>query len=681
MKKFFEHNNTYLIITSFVALFSLFFSFNVNITYAGNDGTSGNNCGASCFYFNYYWRKTNIRSRWETLPLLRRNGTIVYIFAKDFFNNENITTPQYQVDDFLNSPDQWILSRVPREGGGFFYLNNDNFNWGSRSVQVSYPFEERSVNRSIEIYQEVISKRGQRFKDKGFAVYGKFPVSSNLCTETVCSCEVGSGPKRNSLGREHSSFEADKVKVSGDYSYQITITPVKPIGFEKLSEEEQAEWLATHKSQKTEPKLTAFGEFVRNYNYNNFSGQIDSQKLWDEFKRQAEQKSKEEIKTENINLSEENLKGFQRGGAFTITTNVKKVTISGSVTTDYIGIYDCIKGSDGKGHYQLTSKVASRTLVSEPNANAEDGSQAVPRGVNFDTIGGYTPKYSYQILNVRCNRTDFDALVRNTNSKVTSGAKTLSSSAQSPVVNNKIATFYDKLDTRFFYEGKDCVFKCSADPTGQSAGSNDASNNVQNRGNNQTKYGAQTTEGNSNDSFSFFRDNIFKVVRFDVWHPIVDNQEMSYNADTPAYKTKLILDKTGTPKAELFSVTDEAGNIILKDFPTNSTLTLNGQRNKFGYQGGYASEKGKEHRTNLHFTYSVNTKISVPTLNVNGVVGSTDYGTEALDVTCDTTFNTTTPQGASVAHGPKANNYKDNSGFNNDNNKSLKTGFIKASAE
>ena len=675
MKKFFEHNNTYLIITSFVALFSLFFSFNVNITYAGNDGTSGNNCGASCLSFNHYWKKTNFRSRRETLPLLRKNGTIVYVYVDNFFNNSLVTTPQYQVDDFLNSPDQWILSRVPGEGGGFFYLNNESFNWGSRSVQVSYPFEGRSVNRSIEIYQEVIDKRGQRFKDKGFAVYGKFPVSSNLCTETVCTCEVGSGPKRKSLGREHSSFEADKVKVSGDYSYQITITPVKPIGFEKLSKEEQAEWLATHKSQKTEPKLTAFGEFVRNYNYNNFSGQIDSQKLWDEFKRQAEQKSKEEIKTENINLSEENLKGFQRGGAFTITTNVKKVTISGSVTTDYIGIYDCIKGSDGKGHYQLKSKVASRTLVSEPNSGG------VSKSINFDTIGGYTPKYSYQIINVRCNRNYFSDLVRNTKSTITSGSKNLSSSAQSPLVENGIATFYNNLDTIFFYDGKDCIFKCSASPTGQSAGPNDASNNIQNRGNNQTKYGAQTIDGNSNDSFSFFRDNIFKVVRVDVWHPIVDNNEMSYNADTPAYKTKFILRKAGTPRAELFSVTDESGNVILKDFPTNSTLTLNGQRNKFGYQGGYASEKDKEHRTNLRFTYSVNTKISVPTLNVYGVVSSTDYDTEALDVTCYTTFNTTVPQRASVAHGPKANNYKDNSDFNNEDNKTLKVGFVKASAE
>lgn len=661
-------NKTILFIASLVTLITVFTGLNIQLASAGWDsGSGGGATGWLTGSEGATWLKVtgNVTSQ-SKFP---RYGYSELQTISQLFRSAN----NNEMDRFLKAQDKYL----------FYLRDNEYYSAGvaPRATWDQSPLPQLpdlSAEQSRAILNEQ-KRNNPEFQVRPFIVFGTFssPPNKTNCSNGVCVCDVGSGPKYKS----HKKFEEDKLKVSGDYSYQITITPVKPIGFENLSKEEQSEWLSTHKTQMTKPELTAFGKFVKEYNYSNFSGQVDSQKLWDDFKKQAEQKSKESINSPNINLSEDNLKGFQRGGAFTITTNVKKVTISTSVTTDYRDVYNCVKGNDGKYYYQKTGQEEVRTLVSEPNANAEDGSQAVQGGVNFDTIGGYTPKYSYQIVNARCNRTDFDALVRNTNSKVTSEAKTLSSSAQSPVVNNKIATFYNKLDTKFFYDGKDCGFKCSANPTGGTNGLNDASNNVQNRGNNQSKYGAQTTEGNSNDSFSFFRDNIFKVVRFDVWHPIVDNSEMSYNADTPAYKTKFILDKSGTPKAELFSVTDESGNIILKDFPTNSTLTLNGQRNKFGYQGGYASEKGKEHRTNLQFTYSVNTKISVPTLNVNGVVGSTDYDTEALDVTCDTTFNTTTPQGASVAHGPKANNYKDNSGFNNDNNKSLKTGFIKASAE
>lgn len=659
-------NKLILFIASLVTLISIFSSLNIQLASANWDsGTSVPPTGALIGGNEATWLKVtgNVNGNSLFYRAYRRRDdkrTLSSLF-NEAKNNK--------IESFIKAQDRYI-----------FYINDrvlpgvvTRVTWDNSPLPK---LPDKTDAESRAIFNEV-KRTNPNFQYHPFVVFGNFSKPKSSCDTGVCVCDVGTGPKYKS----NKKVEQDKLNVSGDYSYQITITPVKPIGFENLSKEEQVEWLSTHRTQMTNPELTAFGKFVKEYNYSNFSGQVNSQKLWDDFKKQAEEKSKESINSPNINLSEDNLKGFQRGGAFTITTNVKKVTISTSVTTDYREVYNCVKENDGKYYYKKTGEERVGTLVSEPNANGGGVSQSVQRGVNFDTIGGYTPKYSYQIVNARCNRTDFDTLVRNTNSKVTSGAKTLSSSAQSPVVNNKIVTFYDKLDTKFFYEGKDCGFKCSANPTGGTNGINDASNNIQNRGNNQTKYGAQTIDGNSNDSFSFFRDNIFKVVRFDVWHPIVDNNEMSYNADTPAYKTKFILDKSGTPKAELFSVTDESGNVILKDFPTNSTLTLKGQRNKFGYQGGYASEKGKEHRTNLHFTYSVNTKISVPTLNVNGVVSSTDYDTEALDVTCDTTFNTTTPQRASVAHGPKANNYKDNSGFNNDNNKSLKTGFIKTSAE
>jgi hypothetical protein len=653
-------NKLILFIASLVTLISIFSSLNIQLASANWDsGTSGPPTGALTGGNEATWLKVtgNVNRNSLFYRAYRRRDdkrTLSSLFDEAKNN---------KIDSFLKAQDRYI-----------FYINDrvlpgvlPRATWDNSPLPK---LPDKTDAESRAIFNEV-KRTNPGFQYKPFVVFGNFSKPKSSCATGVCVCDVGTGPKYQS----HKKFEQDKLNVSGDYSYQITITPVKPIGFENLSKEEQVEWLSTHKTQMTNPELTAFGKFVKEYNYSNFSGQVDSQKLWDDFKKQAEQKSKESINSPNINLSEDNLKGFQRGGAFTITTNVKKVTISTSVTTDYRDVYNCVKGNDGKYYYKKTGEERVGTLVSEPNSGG------VSKSINFDAIGGYTPKYSYQIVNVRCNRNYFSDLVKYTKSTITSGSKNLSSSAQSPLVENGIATFYNNLDTRFFYDGKDCIFKCSASPTGQSAGPNDASNNIQNRGNNKIKYGAQTIEGDSNDSFTFFRDNIFKVVRVDVWHPIVDNNEMSYNADTPAYKTKFILRKDGTPRAELFSVTDESGNVILKDFPTNSTLTLNGQRNKFGYQGGYASEKDKEHRTNLRFTYSVNTKISVPTLNVYGVVSSTDYDTEALDVTCYTTFNTTVPQSSSVAHGPKANNYKDNSDFNNEDNKTLKVGFVKASAE
>ena len=504
-------NKIILFIASLVTLISIFSSLNINLASADWDsGASGPPTGALSGANEATWLK--VTGNVNRNSLFKRYLDSRLYTLSDLFG----IAGNNQIESFLKAEDRYI----------FYIAHSYRPGVAPRATWDNSPLPklpDKTDAESRAIFNEV-KKTNPNFQYHPFIVFGNFSKPKSSCATGVCVCDVGTGPKYQS----HKKFEEDKLNVSGDYSYQITITPVKPIGFENLSKEEQSEWLSTHRIQMTDPELTAFGKFVKEYNYSNFSGQVDSQKLWDDFKNQAEQKSKESINSANINLSEDNLKGFQRGGAFTITTNVKKVTISTSVTTDYRDVYNCVKRNDGKYYYQKTGQEEVRTLVSEPNANAGDGSQAVQRGVNFDTIGGYTPKYSYQILNVRCNRTDFDALVRNTNSKVTSGSKTLSSSAQSPVVNNKIATFYDKLDTRFFYEGKDCVFKCSADPTGQSAGPNDGVNNVQNRGDNQSKYGAQTTEGKSNDSFSFFRDNIFKVVRFDVWHFLVLRQNYCY---------------------------------------------------------------------------------------------------------------------------------------------------------
>lgn len=653
-------NKLILFIASLVTLISIFSSLNIQLASANWDSGNGSDYSGPLIGGNEAtWLKVtgNVNRNSLFYRAYRRRDdkrTLSSLF-NEAKNNK--------IESFIKAQDRYI-----------FYINDrvlpgvlPRATWDNSPLPK---LPDKTDAESRAIFNEV-KRNNSRFQYKPFIVFGNFSKPKSSCDTGVCVCDVGTGPKYKS----NKKFEQDKLNVSGDYSYQITITPVKPIGFENLSKEEQVEWLSTHKTQMTNPELTAFGKFVKEYNYSNFSGQVNSQKLWDDFKKQAEEKSKESINSPNINLSEDNLKGFQRGGAFTITTNVKKVTISTSVTTDYREVYNCVKENDGKYYYKKTGEERVGTLVSEPNSGG------VSKSINFDTIGGYTPKYSYQIINVRCNRNYFSDLVRNTKSKITSGSKTLSSSAQSPLVENGIATFYNNLDTKFFYKGTDCIFKCSASPTGQSAGPNDANKNVQNRGNNKIKYGAQSKENNSNDSFSFFRDNIFEVVRFDVWHPILNNQEMSYNPDTPAYKTKLLLDKAGTPKGELFSITDKDGNVLLKDFPSNSTLTLDGQINRFGYQGAYASEKGKEHKTNLNFTYSVNTKISVPTLNVNGVVSTTDYDTEALDVTCETWFNTTELGTAFVSHGPKANNYKDNSIFINGYNKSLKVSFVKASAE
>lgn len=661
-----EHDKLLYLFSMLLFIGSLFSAFSIKSVHADWGAGAVSDCVSGCYVSNLHWERQNIRSKSQEVYTSRG-----WMSIERYFQLNNFTSSM--LNDFLNAEDQFMIVN-----GGFKPIGVLTWNVDTHPLDKFPGLSQEQSARA----RAMMKSKVPGFQHHPLVAWGLFGETKKLCTGSqICVCNTGSGPKVT----YSSSTQKDNTSITGEYSYYIQITPVKPVGFENLSAEEKTQWYATHQTQRSSVKLTEFGTFVRNFNFGSINGQSGSDSAWNNFVSQAQRLATKDI-NDTLELNEANKKGFQRGGVFTISTMVKRVTISASTTTQYKTTYDCVDKGNGTTQYQKVSgPVAVSKTISNPKFSDTGGNSSTSNSsfININSNTGYTPKTSYQIMNVRCNRDLFNRVVARTNSKNISYGSGSASTAQSPIVKYSTATFYNNLDINFFYGGQDCDFKCSATPTGQSAGPNDASANVQNRGNNQSKYGAQTVDGNSNDKFSFFRDNVSHETRLDVWHPNSLNSDVTYNQDTPAFKTTVTLDTSGTPKGELFRLLDDSNSILIdgKNMTNVASKTLDRQLNRLNWQASYSSEKGKEHKVNVHYAYKVKIKTTVPIPSTNGVNSSVVVDTENLDISCTNTYNTTEPTKATIYGTPAESGYKPKTSFDKANNKYLTVGFVKSSAE
>ena len=667
-----KNNKAFSLLLLFVSVIGILSSLNIKKAYAGNFG-NGNACTPPyCGAYFYDGKWVDVKGETE--------DSIHYTYTynipkplKHFFWLRNQYIPSHlriSVKDFLKAEEQYI----------FHIKKNSSSNWAIPGMLTldtdsgyDYPLPGKSLAESRRIYDSLPAEQRHLILNNPFVLYGKF---SKPCETRGGACKCAIGETKPSYTRNKNYKNNDK-SIAVDYSYRVVITPVKPKGFESLSKEEQEDWKKTHIAQELAPELTEAGKFIRSFNLGEIRGTYNSSEQWDDLVNKLKDLNNKEPYNGNVNLNAQNLKGFQRGGVYTITTYVKQVNVQAS-SSDIVRVdTSCALTGDNSSDWK-TSETVLKKAISDVNVDGNKNVKSIQIGGNT----GYSPRKSYQIINVRCNKSEFQKVVERTGSTVFSFGEGTASTAQSPVAKNRVATYFNDLNTDFFYNGKDCNFKCNATPIGNPRGDNDASRNVQDKGDNTKKYGAQSSNISS-DFFTFFRDNQVNIVRYDVWHPTGLTSDVSYNEGDKAYKTTITMDPNGTPTGDLFNLLDNANNVLISGntLKSNNSITLNGQYNQLGYQGAFSSDKDKEQKTNLYHVYKVNVKTNVPTLGPNGLTNTYTESTEDLAMSCPNEFNTTASVQANIYNGPREDNYKPITQFNSNSGRYSSVGFLKTSAE
>lgn len=669
-----KDNKIFSFLLVIVSLFGIISSLNIKNASADNFG-NGNGCVPPYCTGDFYDGKwVDVKGETEDSQHYNYSDPQYLFPLKHFFYIRNRYIPSHLrigVRDFLKAEEQYIF-HVKKYGHSYWSI--PGMLTLDKDAGYDYSLPGKSLTESRRIYDALPYEQRNLVLNNPFVLYGKF---SKPCESRGGACKCAIGETRPSYTKNQNKKTNDK-SVTVDYSYRVVISPVKPKGFESLSKEDKDEWLKTHVTQELTPELTEAGKFIQKFNLGEIKGSYDSSEKWDSLSAKLKDLNNKEQFNSNVNLNSQNLKGFQRGGVYTITTYVKQVTVQAS-TSDIVRVdTSCVLTGTNSSDWKTKETVIKKT-VSDANV---DGSNNV-KSVQISGNTGYSPRKSYQILNVRCNKTEFQKMVERTGSTVFSFGEGTASTAQSPVAKNRVATYYNDLNTDFFYNGKECNFKCNASPVGHPRGGNDSARNVQNNGDNTKNYGAQSSFI-SNNSFTFFRDNQVNLIRYDIWHPTSLPGDIAFNeAENTAYKTTVTLDPNGTPSGELFNFLDDSNHVLLAgtNLKSNNSVTLNGQYNKFGYQGAYSSEKDREQKTNLYHVYKVAVKTNVPTLGPNGLTNKTVQSTESLSMSCPNLFNTTDSVNAEIYNGPKEDNYKPVTRFNASSNRYTSVDFVKTSAE
>lgn len=315
------------------------------------------------------------------IPVSGPSYNVNYFFmrteSQDIMNRKN---------DFIKAKDKWVPWVESNLGSGRSPVND----WGGsgiRSVLGNFPNDDGKTN---EIYAEM-NRKIPNFNRRGTIVYGYF--TNKDCTQQdnkTCTCKVGD---RKPTRVENRNYQTNREFIDIDYSYRVVATPVKPKGYDSLTDKQKQAWLETHQTQSTAPSLTAAGQYLTSFDKNTIQGAYDSKEKWDDLMKKFNDLNNQNTTSGQIQFSENNKKGIANGAVYTVTTYVKKVRLQASVTDHTQVDTVCEKTSDFHSKWVEHTKVL-KELYSDLNTNDVD--------VMADT--GYYPKTSFQILSVLCNK-------------------------------------------------------------------------------------------------------------------------------------------------------------------------------------------------------------------------------------------------------------------------------------
>ena len=495
--------------------------------------------------------------------------------------------------------------------------------------------------------------------------------------------------------------------VKGVSHVRATLDPVNVPGLSSLGSRHTSYWFATHVSQvapeDAPAMLTPYGKYIEENREllasligMGKSGGIGTnsnyRRTWERFLSGADAAIAKGVPKIEIDFNAANQVGYARGGAWTFTEWRKDTKVEASHKQDYYDKQDCEQYSVTKYYYNgYTGRRESYTSWEERVIIAEehvmiDGNYTEE---NIEPVKSrnYIPYKSYQVINVRCNQDEFARLMSSTGSTIERMGPAASSGI-SPIVKYRIANFYNGLGVDFYYSSKGCEdeFKCTSAPN--IGASNDSANNIQDKGEQVNGlFGAQSG-GKSSSKFSFFRDNISKEIRNDVWWLNFENatpSTWSFDTKKPSEATFITLDTNATPLADMFNLEDESGNVIISGSDLQNgknALLFRDQRNVFNWRASWASERAKPHKMNTRYAYKPKSiSDRTPGIMIRDGVITNNVNEEVVDMYCDVKYNTTQKETPIISNLPAEDEYKPIKEFVEDAMRNLIVQFVKSSAE
>lgn len=342
-------------------------------------------------------------------------------------------------------------------------------------------------------------------------------------------------------------------------------------------------------------------------------------------------KAGEDFITKSLYLGSNNVHEIlgEHGGVLDILRTHEKTTVDADFCQPMKG--ETWVGEDGE---QVTVWVKDGPEIIQSIGNKSGGDE----------------KYSYQILGVNCNIEGFKQVLNSgiveVNYALGEGtASGLLETKESPGISFPLGRSGITGDDKFYTDGPSCIdtFKeaCVSDKLSSTA-MNDADNNVQINPlyteEDEGKYKNEDPVGhgkpNEDKELVFFRDNVERQVRADVWYPNVTHVvDFETFHNRPATKTT----------ARLFGGTPDINITTIKGLGTNGTLInqLNkdfvmnkSHENKFTMKSQWASDNGKPYELGIDWVYDVDVTQNTATVIDGYNILETGTKTYTFDAHC-----------------------------------------------
>lgn len=596
------------------------------------------------------------------------NGGMAYVFTWD-----NGDGPEFSLDNTARTSDNfWLDTLRPK-------VDDRKF------LQIKQYIKEQ-VEKNPNFAPVFIT-------DKILADYfhtGEMFEDDMLKIPEVVDPYYGQGPNDACLGVYYPPSDwqqkGDKMlEISGVYATMMIVSPVVPDGFDTLSQSQQEEWLRTHHPQSGEPRLTDLGLAIQKSSKEGTfraiqeSGPEQGRKLFTSLSNAISQKLiGEDYLDGMIELTPENRKGFARGGAFTVTRLVKRVSITYDSSKRTRENYGC---QEQFSHYiefkrletcrdnekpdTLANKcyhtkyrpvyVPKKVVTfkdDEPNPPSvvDPNNVASPYADNLKiTVSDdWVPDQSFQVIAVRCNSTALKNRLKDVGGEILQDER-LVTVGKSQVVENDYAKFFNDLPMSFYYSGEECKksMTCSTHPR-QALKNSDAKQNQQSKNMIKEDYGAQLNYRSSN------RFNLKK-----------NGQEWEVRVDIPTIAPKGQFPELLLPDTVFSTVVVKRPDNYMSDgflfqnkhrenlFETSNQAVLEGEVNRFYVRNEGTSDEAETHKFMLRYDYIPIIVAQIPIKMTGTDIIETAAQEETIFMSCPVVFSETDNRGILIHNEPK----------------------------
>lgn len=551
--------------------------------------------------------------------------------------------------------------------------------------------------------------------------YMNWPKNGWDSGSTIVICSGSFQEMERDCSYNETRTQNEKESIEGIYATNTTLNPDTRVEYKDYTAEEKLEWIRTHETQQTAPELSKLGVW-----YDKNKSEIDKLKT---LKGTAYSKKKKElvdgannsmkgdyVKHPKIDMSKKNKEGFANGGVFTVSEGERPLTIELSTSYQETRHVSCKQTMQPNGKWGPKKEGKKTPWVKDPTSEKQNKPTK-------QTMGTMKPETFWQLILASCNPTGMNNASNaagGTKPLVNSGnvnsfqTKKYKSQGALPLNNaknsnpNLSATAYEK----FYNSIEGCrpmieeKVGCVADPmtfgtkgSHKVKGGSEIDNNIQDNVNNSSgvkipdakRYGARgeainnkgEAEKIARDNFSYFRDNKENNIELDVWYPKFKTQADQDKGKIVAKDSYIQLDPKGTPTGDMVNI--EFGKSKL-DPTSGKTYRESGMNNNIKTRGSWASDDGKPHKANVSWLYDLDVYGNPIKGGVNADSVNIGFNGEVprIEVTlgCDMKLNTkgqTKPdyleaQSKKPVPGEDVLNNK----FNEDNNKHVDFGFVRA---